>query len=178
MGRMKTVKELMREVPYALPKDELQWMGTYMMAEAYSDFPRIMKLTDGNKTSSRDMARRLRRQRLSHDRDILLHPEAMQEYRTQQVVDYSTQEERMAGAIDLLREWEKAKHFKPYGDAQKLSPGDQVVVAVEGHSLQGRRGVVAGERAGQYLIEVETRNGAAKAYLNARDLTVISKNRF
>lgn len=173
-------KSMMKSVPYDLSKPDLYWMRTFLMVEGSGNKKNLRKLSDDKQTVD-DVSKELRRARNSRERDILRHPEAMKEYANeirQTVTDYATQEERLAGALDLLRDWEKQKQFKPYGTATDLGNGDKVLVAVEGHSLQNRTGIIAGQRAGQYLVEVETRNGTVRAYLNARDLTVISKARF
>lgn len=170
------MKKLMKSAPYKMDKGSLHWMGTYLVAESAGNFKRLQSLAEDDHTA-RLMSRELKRNARSKDRDILRHPDALREYTrdVRIVTDYATQEERLAGALDLLRDWEKQKQFRPYGTAESLCVGDKVFVAVEGHSLQGRSGVVSAMRAGQYLIEIETRNGTVKAYLNANDLTLISK---
>lgn len=86
-------------------------------------------------------------------------------------VNHMSLEDAIIDAIDAVK---VKPSFNTYGgNAPQLSVGDRIVVAVEGHALQNRIGLVTGTRRSQYLVEVETGKGKVTAYFSTRELLKI-----
>jgi hypothetical protein len=164
----------------SLTKAEKAWVQSYASVET-SRTPKSVNRIKPDHWTDHDVRRlvtSLRNEENAERRDITRHKRAMKEYLRQHKIRMCATEDNLIEALDWVRDCERTGLNQPYGTATSLNPGDKVIIAIQGHALQGRQGYVERQRGSQYLVVVETSKGTVRAFLDLWDLILVKANKF
>lgn len=171
----------LRNTDYAkkLSNEQRDWLFTALVGVNSANRQLLEQITD--KVSARVVWQEAKKARAARYKDAMVQWERYSTFSDEELEnclviykgdeDMNTVEDALINKIDTDRR--NAGLFKPYGGNAPIKQGDKVVIAVEGHYLQNKMGVVTSARRNEYLVEADSKKGKVVAYFKANELIKI-----